>query len=73
MVGTMGLACDRDGYDLRIPQCCQCGSRGCPKRDVCKTTSEPMFAPGWLQRQLDKTSPPNRLKGVTINEDGDAT
>jgi hypothetical protein len=28
---TFGLACDRDGYDLRLPQCPQCGSRGCPK------------------------------------------
>jgi hypothetical protein len=36
MVGTMGLPCDRDGYDLRAKQCSQCGSRACPKRDHCK-------------------------------------
>lgn len=28
---TMGLACDRDGYDLRTPRCVGCGSRGCSK------------------------------------------
>jgi hypothetical protein len=33
---TMGLPCDREGYDLRMRQCSQCGSRGCPKRDTCK-------------------------------------
>lgn len=27
---TMGLPCDREGYDLRMPQCASCGSRGCP-------------------------------------------
>ncbi len=26
---TFGLACDRDGYDLRILPCPECGSRGC--------------------------------------------
>lgn len=82
---TFGLACDRDGYDLRQPQCRECGSRGCPKRDHCKTTT-PLFAPGWLQRQLRdvvaegraeqtrlKTSePPNRLYGAQLNTEGDA-
>jgi hypothetical protein len=28
---TMGLACDREGYDLRLPKCPKCGSRGCPE------------------------------------------
>lgn len=32
---TLGLACDRDGYDLRIMACGNCGSRGCPKKNYC--------------------------------------
>lgn len=28
---TMGLPCDRDGYDLRMIPCPKCGSRGCPE------------------------------------------
>lgn len=32
---TFGLACDEEGYDLRIMACEKCGSRGCPhKREV---------------------------------------
>jgi len=27
---TMGLPCDREGYDLRMTPCPKCGSRGCP-------------------------------------------
>lgn len=34
---TFGLPCDRDGYDLRNDPCTQCGSRGCPEKDNCKT------------------------------------
>lgn len=33
---TFGLACDRDGYDLRQPKCSICGSRGCPEMNSCK-------------------------------------
>lgn len=28
---TMGLPCDREGYDLRMIPCPKCGSRGCPE------------------------------------------
>jgi hypothetical protein len=79
---TMGLACDRDGYDLRAKQCAQCGSRGCPKCDHCKTVPPQPLAPGWLQRQVDlaaaqvatwRAEVPNRLKGSYLTEDGDAT
>jgi hypothetical protein len=28
---TMGLPCDREGYDLRMTPCPKCGSRGCPE------------------------------------------
>lgn len=45
---TMGLACDSDGYDLRIPPCSVCGSRGCAKRDACNKTSD--LPRGWLHR-----------------------
>lgn len=31
----MGLACDDDGYDLRLAPCRKCGSRGCVKQDAC--------------------------------------
>lgn len=44
---TMGLPCDSDGYDLRMEQCRQCGSRGCPKRHRCKDADE-RFPKGWL-------------------------
>lgn len=62
---TMGLACDRDGYDLRMAQCSQCKSRGCPKRDRCKPRGLPP-----MQEQPVHT--PNRLFGVEINEHGEA-
>jgi len=32
---TMGLACDSDGYDLKIIPCKKCGSRGCAKKNEC--------------------------------------
>lgn len=35
---TMGLAVDRDGYDMRIAPCKGCGSRGCPNRFQCRQT-----------------------------------
>lgn len=40
---TMGLACDRDGYDLRQSQCKVCGSRGCPKMHACAPAEELEF------------------------------
>lgn len=43
---TFGLACDRDGYDLRIPQCERCGSRGCQRRDNCKPWPKEEIEPG---------------------------
>lgn len=93
----MGLACDRDGYDLRAKQCSQCGSRGCPKRDHCRTV--PVIAPGIYDRVNETPNSfilksrihvddirmrserafwdrmlavPNRLYGVTINDEGEA-
>jgi len=51
---TMGLACDSDGYDLRISQCSICGSRGCAKRDAC--AKGPVLAPGWLHRDVTRAA-----------------
>jgi hypothetical protein len=74
---TMGLACDRDGYDLRIPPCKGCGSRGCANGFRCRPAvavpadyfdKHPREAPP-SYRALQ---PPNRLYGARINEDGDA-
>ena len=81
--GTMGLACDRDGYDLRTKQCAQCGSRGCPKRDHCKTIPpQPETRAGFI-RTWEEAAPispeawaaltiTNRLYGAEINHEGDA-
>lgn len=66
---TMGLACDRDGYDLRLAQCSQCFSRGCLNKDRCMTESELVE----MLEALPLHMPiPNRLHGASINEDGDA-
>lgn len=73
----MGLACDRDGYDLRAKQCSQCGSRGCIRRDHCKTVLQ---QPQWFQwfnsfppiLDVHAWGVPNRLFGATINSEGDA-
>lgn len=48
---TMGLPCDRDGYDLRTEPCRQCGSRGCPKMHKCKDKDD-RFGPGWIRRHV---------------------
>lgn len=65
---TFGLACDRDGYDLRIPKCSNCGSRGCPNRDRCP----PILPRGLPPMQEQPMRVPNRLLGVEINEHGEA-
>lgn len=75
---TMGLACDRDGYDLRIPPCGRCGSRGCPNRSTCKF--DPALRVGRVNSKgIVRCDPaesgqdvPNRLFGATINHEGDA-
>lgn len=50
---TLGLPCDRDGYDLRIQPCNQCGSRGCPNMDRCKNDI-PAFRAQYLCEQADR-------------------
>lgn len=80
---TMGLLCDRDGYDLRIRQCTQCGSRGCPRRDWCAPppgcrldASKDIvgkLSTDKLQLHVSPPPTPNLLLGSYINEDGDAT
>lgn len=80
---TFGLACDRDGYDLRIAQCSVCLSRGCARKDRCHS-ARPAFAlknraeraradTDWLWFAPDfPLFVPNRLKGAYINDEGDA-
>lgn len=82
---TFGLACDRDGYDLRIRQCSVCLSRGCADKDRCrpvlKRNDGTIAQVGDVirfDRGLVYIEPPshlavpNRLKGAYINEHGEA-
>ena len=76
---TMGLACDRDGYDLRAKQCSQCGSRGCSERDHCEPVARtedawgyPVKASYFDEHYSSGLLVPNRLYGTTINSEGDA-
>lgn len=65
---TMGLPVDRDGYDLRLPPCPTCWSRGCQDWKGCADRSE-------VRRRAVACMPvivPNNLLGAYINEDGDA-
>ena len=46
---TMGLACDGDGYDLRLTPCPKCGSRGCSHK------WEPEKCDGKVRRGLNRS------------------
>lgn len=60
---TVGLACDPDGYDLRVAPCPRCGSRGCGwECDV------PLREPARSRRAMRV---PNRLSGAYVKPDGD--
>jgi hypothetical protein len=52
---TFGLACDRDGYDLRQPKCSQCGSRGCPKMHDCLLNPCRCGGKASLERSISRT------------------
>lgn len=64
---TMGLAVDRDGYDLRVSPCPTCWSRGCRDWKGCAARSEARGRAVCMPVRA-----PNRLLGAYINEYGDA-
>lgn len=77
---TMGLACDRDGYDLRIPPCKGCGSRGCSNGFRCEPqvsatrrgvlgllAAAPVIAPALAKAAISET-PPSYAAGGIVGE-----
>lgn len=67
---TMGLPCDREGYDLRSPQCPKCGSRGCPQlhRHDGKCSADKPAPQSALA--TDKGTAPARCDVLTVDDAG---